>query len=283
MFSNPQIRRLATSSNEESLSLSQHDWHLVLNANRNFNEEREHWKGNVTWGRYLLNKIGDDARVVRFQSALELCGGSGFLFFSFRELFAIDSECDFIDISETQLNSFRRRCSEQGTAKPSLVRGDIGMLPFADSSKALVYGHSFLHHLPDVGHCLAEAARVIKPGGYFVAFHEPTRTAPMLESFPRPLLRRIDDSSLTDIWLIRPEVAELLLRRAGFSKVRIYPSGLLASLLVVPWQMVLAKLRRPYQTPFILKLRALCDDAERFLPLSLRLCYSPSIALVAEK
>jgi SAM-dependent methyltransferase len=42
---------------------------------------------------------------------------------------------------------------------------DAQDLPFADDSVDVLYGYAFVHHLPDLGRFLAEAARVLKPGG----------------------------------------------------------------------------------------------------------------------
>jgi SAM-dependent methyltransferase len=38
-------------------------------------------------------------------------------------------------------------------------------LPFADGSVDVLYGYAFVHHLPDLERFLAEAGRVLKPGG----------------------------------------------------------------------------------------------------------------------
>ncbi len=42
---------------------------------------------------------------------------------------------------------------------------DAQLLPFADASVDVVYGYAFVHHLPDLDRFLAEAARVLRPGG----------------------------------------------------------------------------------------------------------------------
>jgi hypothetical protein len=97
------------------------------------------------------------------------------------------------------------------------------------------------------------------------------------------LLKRVKTDSLTDIWLIKPDVIVRLLRGAGFSKADVYPSNLLASFLVVPWQTVLAKLRKPYQGSALLTLRMWCDKLDRLLPGGVRRRYAPSIAIVAQK
>lgn len=282
MFNNPLIRSLATSSNEDALRLSEQDWPVVLNANRVFEEKPTDWKGGRAWGDYLLNKISG-REPLDFHSSLELCCGNGFLFFSFRDRANLQMGCHFIDLSEVQLRAFIRRCQQSGIPTARVLRGDIGKLPFADGCKRLVYGHSFLHHLPDVGCYLREVMRVLETGGCFIDFHEPTPTAPLLESFPRPLLRRVTTDSLTDIWLIKPEVIVRLLRSAGFSKAEVYPSNLLASFLVVPWQTLLAKLGQPHQSPTLVRLRLWCDKLDRLLPPGVRRRYAPSIAIVAHK
>lgn len=45
-------------------------------------------------------------------------------------------------------------------------------LPYPDASFDLVYGRQVLHHAQDLGQFCAEAARVLKPGGLFVATRE---------------------------------------------------------------------------------------------------------------
>lgn len=284
MFSNGLIRKLATKcSDENSLRLSATDWPLVLEANRVFEEKEAAWKGEPLYGKYLLEKIRATPADLDFRSSLELCCGNGFLFFSFRDRFEFAGGSEFIDVSPLQKAAFERRCAACGICAPSIVVGDIGHLPLANESKDLVYGHSFLHHLPDVGYYLREVARVLRPGGRFIGFHEPTPTAPLLEAFPRPLLRRADPGSLTDIWLIRPEVLGALLREAGFSRVEIQFSNLLASFLVTPIQMVLAKLGFRHDRPMLLRLRILCNRLDRILPKRLRARCSPSLAVMAWK
>ncbi|CAN5677990.1 hypothetical protein BH10CHL1_BH10CHL1_38820 [soil metagenome] len=52
------------------------------------------------------------------------------------------------------------------------VQGNAFDLPLADRSVDVVTGHSFLYLLPDYSAVLAEAYRVLRPGGY-IAFLEP--------------------------------------------------------------------------------------------------------------
>ena len=283
MFSNKLIRSIATASNEEGLALSPADHQLVLDANRNFTESPEDWRGSAAWGRYLLAKVQGEKEPLVFSKSLELCCGNGFVFFSFLELFGDMSGSRHIDLADRQCEAFRQRCREVEILVPEIIQGDINHLPFEDSSLNLVYGHSFLHHLPDVGCVAREVARVLAVGGRFVAFHEPTPTAPFLESFPRSLFRDVDIGSLTDIWVIKPDVIERILLRAGFSDVRVYPSNLFACLFVTPWQILFSKFGISCTGNLVATIRLWCDHVDRLLPRALALRIAPSLAVVAIK
>lgn len=282
MFSNNLIKSLAKSSDVNTLRLSKEDWQLVLKANRHFTEDPVQWKGDRIWGRYLLNKLGTDMEP-DFGNSLELCCGNGFLFFSLKDIVLYGEDCTHMDLSRDQLDAFSARCAQAGCAVPTIIYGDIGKIPFQDESLRLVYGNSYLHHLPDVEMYLTEVVRVLKQGGKFIAFHEPTPTAPFLESFPRSLFRNLDVGSLTDIWLLKPEVVEEIMQSAGFYKTRIYFSGLFYSILITPWQILFAKLGLPYQSSFFTYTRIWMDKLDSFLPDRLRKEYSPSICIVGIK
>lgn len=283
MFSNDLIRSMVTTSDEKRLRLSEQDWHIVLEANQAFAQSDQLWRGDRSWGRYLLSRLGGAAQGLDFRDSVELCCGNGFLYFSFKDLFPFDESSHFIDLSGTQVAEFERRCELSGVKRPTIICGDIGRLPMRDGSLGMVYGNSFLHHLPDVQAYLVEANRVLRRGGRFVAFHEPTATAPFWESFPRSLFKKIDDGSLTDIWLIQPEVIELLLKEAGFSQVEVFPVGLAASCTVTPWQLLLDKAGLPYQFSSLPDILRALHRLEGAVPGALMKRIAPSIAAVAWK
>jgi ubiquinone/menaquinone biosynthesis C-methylase UbiE len=57
--------------------------------------------------------------------------------------------------------------------------GDVEHLPFADGSMDGILLSGLVHHLPDPSRCAAEAFRVLKTGGSFVAF-DPNRMNPFM-------------------------------------------------------------------------------------------------------
>jgi SAM-dependent methyltransferase len=274
---------MAKSSNEELLALSEADWSLVIEANKNFTEQEQDWRGSWIWGKYLLGKLRSYKQKLDLNNSLELCCGNGFLFFCFKEIFDQADSGYFIDLSMNQCKDFFKRSENNGIKGLNILNGDIGKLPIRNNSFNLVYGHSFIHHLPDVGMYLKEIVRILKPNGKFVAFHEPNVTAPFLESFPLSLIKRLEKESLTDIWLIRPHIIEKILLEVGFSKTKIFYSGILSSFIVTPVQIFLSIIKMPYDTDFFAWLKMLCDKLDGIIPSTVRKRYSPSIAIIAEK
>ncbi|MDO9411076.1 MAG: class I SAM-dependent methyltransferase [Pseudolabrys sp.] len=61
----------------------------------------------------------------------------------------------------------------------TFLEGDIEQLPFTDASFDGVLLGGVLHHLPDPSRCAAEVARILRPGGSFVAF-DPNRMNPFM-------------------------------------------------------------------------------------------------------
>lgn len=59
------------------------------------------------------------------------------------------------------------------------VEGDVEQLPFGDASFDGVLLSGLVHHLPDPSRCAAEAFRILRPGGRFVAF-DPNRMNPFM-------------------------------------------------------------------------------------------------------
>ena len=61
----------------------------------------------------------------------------------------------------------------------TVVAGDVESLPFDDATFDTVLLSGLVHHLPDPTRCARETARVLKPGGRFMAF-DPNRMNPCM-------------------------------------------------------------------------------------------------------
>jgi ubiquinone/menaquinone biosynthesis C-methylase UbiE len=77
-----------------------------------------------------------------------------------------------IDLDPAVLDQARRRAAEAGLANAEFREASVLALPFLDESLDVVYFHALLCHLPEPLNALAEAWRVLKPGG-IVAVSEP--------------------------------------------------------------------------------------------------------------
>lgn len=63
--------------------------------------------------------------------------------------------------------------------KVEFIEGDVEHLPFPSASLDGILLSGIVHHLPDPSRCAAEAFRVLRPGGRFVAF-DPNRMNPFM-------------------------------------------------------------------------------------------------------
>jgi ubiquinone/menaquinone biosynthesis C-methylase UbiE len=71
-----------------------------------------------------------------------------------------------VDLTEVAVAQTQRRMALYGLVA-DIRQADARILPFADASFDYVYSWGVLHHSPDLTRSIAEAMRVLKPGGGF--------------------------------------------------------------------------------------------------------------------
>lgn len=76
---------------------------------------------------------------------------------------------DAIDISEKMLEIARRKAKEAKVENINFTRGTLAEFNADTESLDAVLGLNVLHLLPNREETLAEVARILKPGGYFVS------------------------------------------------------------------------------------------------------------------
>ncbi len=72
------------------------------------------------------------------------------------------TRCVGVDVSDEMLSVAREQTDDAGIAYHS---ADAGALPILDGTADVVVFLNTLHHLPEPGAALAEARRILKPGG----------------------------------------------------------------------------------------------------------------------
>ena len=98
----------------------------------------------------------------QFDSLLDLGTGTGRLLELFAPLYA---RAIGIDASTAMLAVARANLDKAGVAGAQVRLGDIQHLPFTRNSFDVVTIHQVLHYLDDPEQAIAEAARVLRPGG----------------------------------------------------------------------------------------------------------------------
>jgi ArsR family transcriptional regulator len=108
--------------------------------------------------RAMVAAIGDRP----FESFLDLGTGTGRLLELFAPLYRRGIG---IDSSTAMLGVARANLDRAGVSHAQVRHGDIYNLPLARNSFELVTIHQVLHYLEDPDRAIAEAARVLRPGG----------------------------------------------------------------------------------------------------------------------
>ncbi len=122
-----------------------------------------HHPAGAAFGRYLSPSSPADADV------LEIGCGMG----THTQLLAeAGARLTAIDITPRAIEMTKRRCALHGLTV-DVQQADAESLPFAADSFDLVWTWGVLHHSSSFDHCLAEAGRVLRPGGrlFMMVYH----------------------------------------------------------------------------------------------------------------
>jgi len=117
-----------------------------------------------------------------------------------------------VDLTTALLAIGADRLRAAGITNVLLQEGHAAALPFVDASFDLVFCRTALHHFPHPEQCVAEMARVCRPGGRVVVSDMIAPSAQVRDAFD-DLHRRIDPSHAHA--LLESEIAELLGRTVG--------------------------------------------------------------------
>lgn len=146
-----------------------------------------------------------------------------------------------IDFSVSSLAAANRHASRTGATGVRYAACDALALPFEAGSFDAIVSSDFLEHVPDLGRCVGEMSRVLKPGGV-LAFDTINRTLiswviviGVLEVLTRRVPRHTHDRRL----FVKPRELEAALRDAGLTLVEtrgLSPKGFPLANLVKVWR-----------------------------------------------
>ena len=120
----------------------------------------------------LVKALGGN-KGANFGQALEIGSGTGYFSLNLLQLGVIE-QLTATDISPGMLSRLATTAEGLGL-EVKTVRTEAEVLPFADESFDLVFGHAVLHHIPDLERAFAEFQRVLRPGGAIAFCGEPSR------------------------------------------------------------------------------------------------------------
>jgi SAM-dependent methyltransferase len=128
------------------------------------------WQTGAPYFAATERALLDGVRAGAGERLLEIgCGEGGNLW----HLRGLDGARFGVDYSPAKA-AFARR-----STGATIAAADAARLPFGDASFDAVLIRDLLHHLPDRARALAEARRVLKPGGRLTLV-EPNRTSPLV-------------------------------------------------------------------------------------------------------
>jgi len=119
-----------------------------------------------------------------------------------------------LDLTPAMLAEARALAAAREVTNLRLERGDAEALPFAAESFDLATCRYAAHHFGDPRRVLAEAARVLRPGGRLLLHDVVAPEAPVADTFLQTIELLRDGSHVRDH---RPSEWVAMLREAGFA------------------------------------------------------------------
>lgn len=161
--------------------------------------------------------LGYASRLPRDARVLEIGGGGGFTLAALRRL-------GFTRLAASELTAGASAAIRQRLPGVTPVVADAETLPFRDASFDLLLSSDLIEHLPELEHHLAEAARLLTPGGVYL-IKTPNRLA--AELYYR--LRGIYDAFFWHPSMCSPAELAALLDHHGFATEFLTPRRLTAA------------------------------------------------------
>ena len=158
-----------------------------------------------------LAQIADLAKSSRPRRALDMGCGGGHVSF---QVAPYASEVVAYDLSADMLNAVKTEAGVRGLANISTQQGSVEKLPFADGSFDFVATRYSAHHWHNIQAGLAEARRVLAPGGRAIFADSASPGTPLLDTHLQALELLRDPSHVRSY-----SIAEWMemLRGAGFA------------------------------------------------------------------
>jgi demethylmenaquinone methyltransferase/2-methoxy-6-polyprenyl-1,4-benzoquinol methylase len=129
----------------------------------------------------------DTLRLRPGDTVLDLACGTGLNFPYLTERLGPDGRIVGVDLTRAMLQQARRKLARRGWRHVALLEGDAANLPLASDSCDAVFCSYGMVIIPDYRRALAEAVRVLKPGGRLTLL-EPQRGSALWARAATPLV-----------------------------------------------------------------------------------------------
>ncbi len=124
-----------------------------------------------------------------------------------------------LDMTDAMLELARANQAESGVQNVEFLKGDIEQIPLPDNSVDLIISNCVINLSPDKDRVLAEAFRVLKPGGRFAVSDIVCRG-----EMPLEVRRNLELWAGCVAGALEEREYQAKLERAGFDSVRIEPT-----------------------------------------------------------